>query len=622
MSECSPIASHQAGKYVQPASVGPFAGPEVKIREGEILIRGPMVFQGYEVRDHMSGEDPNKWIDGWFPTGDCGQISNEYLYVIGRSKELIIRGGENISPFEVEDAIGDSRVAEKVAFSVSHEELGEVVALAVKTSVPDEELPGLLKSLKKRTNLDPRKFPEIIVSVQELPKGVTGKYKRIGLQRLFSLGSRSLYRRDPVAYTFADNILIAIDIDDDTVDLGGPVADSLGIARKDRSEVAAEVKAVIMGMYACTAFAVVAYRAYEPLVFPRDASQLGTTIVYMMGGNVVGGMRWTTQCFMACAAYLQCKENFSLTRMIILIILYFAYKFPIGPAIKLCASGISSLPYDAWRVGTSKRWFIGVMIFSYASFAYFRHKPYPGLQCFFLAALTLILNIWPVSYFDLYDVMPSWFNFIFEDVFVCGLFCWVGCIMVYFVVGHYGHVVVSRVLAHPLAHDAKFQRGLVNSAPIILLLVLFAVMWGPQQGIARFNDVLGNWKWDPLTVVLDQIVSVLIILLLSQAVRKFASRVAPIGACALGIYLGGDIVYFCPYGQPNQFETSFGIIIDRYEILPTLQRSMTWTGTFWPAMVVVFAFYCLFQLFVFGIPFHKMYLQFIFFVDWCSKKMQ
>jgi hypothetical protein len=271
---------------------------------------------------------------------------------------------------------------------------------------------------------------------------------------------------------------------------------------------------------------------------------------------------------------------------------------------------------------TDKRWFVGVMLVSYASFAYFRHKPYPGLQCLFLFALTCILNIWPVNNNVLLNIMPGWFNYLFQDVFVCGLFVWVGCIMVYFVVGYYGHDIVSRILVHPLAQDPKFQRGLVNSAPIIFLAVLFAEMWGPQQTLGMDTERGGySWKWDPLTVFLDQIVAVGMIFLLSQAVRGIAPWIAPVGACSLGIYLGGDISFFVPHGLQDKLGASFGIIVDRYEILPTLQRCVTWTASFWPAMVVCVFTYTMFQIFIFGVPFHKMYLQLINFCDWCTRKM-
>jgi len=289
---------------------------------------------------------------------------------------------------------------------------------------------------------------------------------------------------------------------------------------------------------------------------------------------------------------------------------------------------------DAWYVMTDKRWFVGVMIFSYCAFAFMRQfanvdvdkanppRTYipPSLQCGFWIVLTLILNIWPVEDTVISNIMPSWVNYWFQDIFVCGLFVWVGCIMMYFIVGYYGHDMVNRILAHPLAHDPKFQSGLVQSAPVIFFVALFAQMYGPQPQIAMDLERSGNsWKWDPVTVILDQIVAIGMILSLSQCVRSYSGWVKNIGACSLGIYLGGDIVFFLPNGSNDKLGGSFGVIVDQYEVLPTMQRMVTWTAGFWPAMVVVVFVYTCIQLFVFGIPFHWMYLKFINFCEFIAK---
>eukprot|EP00427_Karlodinium_veneficum_P020045 CAMPEP_0169133466 /NCGR_PEP_ID=MMETSP1015-20121227/39323_1 /TAXON_ID=342587 /ORGANISM="Karlodinium micrum, Strain CCMP2283" /LENGTH=570 /DNA_ID=CAMNT_0009197851 /DNA_START=62 /DNA_END=1770 /DNA_ORIENTATION=+ len=110
MSECTPIASHHVGRKVKLDCVGPATGPPVRIARfddekrtlekvagGEICIQGPCVFKGYEVRDHMHGENPNDdaFIDGWFRTGDNGMVDPDtgYYKITGRAKEIIIRGG-------------------------------------------------------------------------------------------------------------------------------------------------------------------------------------------------------------------------------------------------------------------------------------------------------------------------------------------------------------------------------------------------------------------------------------------------------------------------------------------------------------------------------------------------
>merc|ERR1719331_484238 len=143
MSECTPIASHQFTKLVRLASSGPQAGPQLAVDEkGEICVKGPAVFSGYEVRKHMD-EDPNivAFEGGWFHTGDAGNLDSEgYLTITGRFKEIIIRGGENISPFAVEDVMANPKVKARMAFSIPHEELGEVVGIAVETTVQDEDV--------------------------------------------------------------------------------------------------------------------------------------------------------------------------------------------------------------------------------------------------------------------------------------------------------------------------------------------------------------------------------------------------------------------------------------------------------------------------------------------------
>merc|ERR1719401_1414005 len=118
-----------------------------------------------------------------------------------------------------------------------------------------------------------------------------------------------------------------------------------------------------------------------------------------------------------------------------------------------------------------------------------------------------------------------------------------------------------------------------------------------------------SWKWDWFTVFMDQIVALGTICLLSQAVRGVAKWLAPIGACSLGIYLGGDIVFYCPYGPDDKTGASFGIIVDKYQIMPVLQDLLWWWRGFWPAMVVAVFVYNIFQIFVFGYPFHQCYLK-------------
>jgi acyl-CoA synthetase (AMP-forming)/AMP-acid ligase II/thioesterase domain-containing protein/acyl carrier protein len=171
-------------------SVGIPAGPEVAIMDatgnllqptevGEIVIRGANVTQGYENNPQAN---TNAFTDGWFRTGDQGYLDQDgYLYITGRLKELINRGGEKISPREIDEILLDHpAIAQAVTFAVPHPTLGENVAAAVvlqRTAVATE------REIRKfaATKLPDFKVPSQIVLVNEIPKGPTGKLQRIGL---------------------------------------------------------------------------------------------------------------------------------------------------------------------------------------------------------------------------------------------------------------------------------------------------------------------------------------------------------------------------------------------------------------------------------------------------------
>ena len=166
------------------------AGPDVAIMDengtllspgalGEIVIRGRNVTQGYE-----SNPDANAkaFINGWFRTGDQGVIDDAgYLRLTGRLKELINRGGEKISPLEVDMVIMDHpAVAQVVTFAVPHDKLGEDIAAAVVlhegAACEERELRAFVS-----TRIADFKVPRKIVFLTEIPKGATGKLQRIGL---------------------------------------------------------------------------------------------------------------------------------------------------------------------------------------------------------------------------------------------------------------------------------------------------------------------------------------------------------------------------------------------------------------------------------------------------------
>ncbi len=173
-----------------PGSVGIAAGPEVAIMDaagkllapgetGEVVIRGANVTRGYENNPKANAD---AYSNGWFRTGDQGSMSPDgYLTLTGRLKEIINRGGEKVSPLEVDEVLMDhAAVQQVVTFAMSHEKLGEEVAAAV---VLREGATLTEKELREfaGTRLADFKVPRKIVFLAEIPKGATGKLQRIGL---------------------------------------------------------------------------------------------------------------------------------------------------------------------------------------------------------------------------------------------------------------------------------------------------------------------------------------------------------------------------------------------------------------------------------------------------------
>lgn len=174
----------------KPGSVGRSAGPEVAImdgegnllptgEEGEIVIRGDSVFAGYAANAEANAVAFDR---GWFRTGDLGRIDPEgYVFISGRLKEIINRGGETISPREIDEALLDhTAVSAALAFAVPDGRLGEQVAAAVvlepSASVTERDLRNFASA-----RISPFKVPRRIVFLDEIPKGPTGKLQRIGL---------------------------------------------------------------------------------------------------------------------------------------------------------------------------------------------------------------------------------------------------------------------------------------------------------------------------------------------------------------------------------------------------------------------------------------------------------
>jgi acyl-CoA synthetase (AMP-forming)/AMP-acid ligase II len=183
-------ASHQmASNPLPPApryagSVGVPTGAEIGIVDsrrrflaageaGEVVIRGPGVTPGYLANPEANAES---FFDGWFRTGDRGAIRDGYLYLEGRLKELIIRGGENISPAEVEDVIrSHPLVVDAACFGIPDEKYGEEVACAVSLSGDLDER-ALLDHCRER--LTAVKVPKRLYVLSTIPRTPTGKLQR------------------------------------------------------------------------------------------------------------------------------------------------------------------------------------------------------------------------------------------------------------------------------------------------------------------------------------------------------------------------------------------------------------------------------------------------------------
>jgi acyl-CoA synthetase (AMP-forming)/AMP-acid ligase II len=203
MAEVSPIASNPLppGKRVAGSVGTAAAGMEVAImgeagqllgagETGEIVVRGDGVFKGYE---NNAPANATAFTEGWFHTGDRGRLDHEgYLFISGRLKEIVNRGGEKISPREVDDALLEhASVAQAVTFAVPHPSLGEDLAAAVVLRAGGRADESELRQFLL-TKLSDFKVPSQIVFVQSIPKGATGKVQRTTLyQKLGALLERA-----------------------------------------------------------------------------------------------------------------------------------------------------------------------------------------------------------------------------------------------------------------------------------------------------------------------------------------------------------------------------------------------------------------------------------------------
>ena len=180
----------------KPGSVGLPAGSEVAIMDaagrplaagetGEIVIRGANVTVGY---DHNPEANDAAFTRGWFRTGDLGAFeSGGYLSISGRLKEIINRGGEKISPREVDEVLTEHpAIAQAVAFAVPHTALGQDIAAAIVlregADASEQDIRGFAAE-----RLADFKVPRRILILDAIPTGATGKLQRIGLAKKLGL---------------------------------------------------------------------------------------------------------------------------------------------------------------------------------------------------------------------------------------------------------------------------------------------------------------------------------------------------------------------------------------------------------------------------------------------------
>jgi long-chain acyl-CoA synthetase len=187
MSEtCAIAAFNRPDRERKPGSIGiPVPGVEMKVvgedgnevpqgEVGEILIRGPVVMKGYWNREDATAETIDS--DGWLHSGDMATVDEDgFFFIVDRKKDMIIRGGFNVYPREIEEVLYEHpAVAEAAVVGIEHESLGEEVAAAVALKDGEEATVDELRAYVKE-RVAAYKYPRLVWITDSLPKGPTGK---------------------------------------------------------------------------------------------------------------------------------------------------------------------------------------------------------------------------------------------------------------------------------------------------------------------------------------------------------------------------------------------------------------------------------------------------------------
>lgn len=265
------IASNPFPPYVRKVgSVGLAAGPEVACMDeegnflpsgaiGELVLRGPNIIRGYE--DNPTANE-KAFTNGWFRTGDQGYIDDDgYIFLTGRLKEIINRGGEKIAPREVDEVLlSHPAVAQAVAFAIPHDTLGEEIAAAI---VLHDGAVATERELREfaADRIAAFKVPRHIVMLDEIPRGPTGKPQRIGLARTLGISSFEEVKRKQAGPPVAPRTpleaalteiwsqvlgLQQIGVHDDFLDLGGDSILATQIIARIHATLHLEVSLLIM----------------------------------------------------------------------------------------------------------------------------------------------------------------------------------------------------------------------------------------------------------------------------------------------------------------------------------------------------------------------------------------